>query len=205
MRYLKENLKVVTPQNNMRSPAIVVVALSGLALISLCQAQSSTAKIVHGDEFSIIGIVARTSGEQEMYGDGQIAGLWQKFYQEHILEQIPNKAEKNIYAVYTDYSGDRLGAYTVLIGARVKDKTQAPAGMVLKTIPAGRYAVLTSEKGAAETVLPAAWQRVWALEDKDELGGKRAYKSDYEVYGSGNTDPQNTQADLYIGLRSSQK
>ena len=189
----------------MRSPIIVAAALLLSALVSSCLAQSSTTKIVHADEFSIVGIEARTSGEQEMYGDGQIAGLWQKFFQEHILEKIPNKADNNIFAVYTDYSRDRMGAYTVVIGAKVKDKTQAPAGMVRKTIPAGQYAVLTSEKGAADSVIPAAWQRVWALEDKDNLGGKRAYKSDYEVYAPGATDPQNTQADLYIGLRSDQK
>ena len=187
----------------MRSLAITMLALS--ALTSLCLGQSSATKIVHGDEFSVIGIEARTSGEQEMYGDGQIAGLWQRFYQEHILEKIPNKTDENVYAVYTDYSRDRMGAYTVVIGAKVAGKAQAPAGMVRKTLPAAQYAVLTSEKGPADAVIPAAWQRLWALEDKDQLGGKRAYKSDYEIYAPGNTDPQNTQADLHIGLRPDQK
>ncbi len=153
----------------------------------------------------MVGIEVRTSGEQEMYGDGQIAGLWQKFYREHILDKIPNKADKNVYAVYTDYSRDRIGAYTIVIGAKVKDDTAAPAGMVLKTIPTGQYAVLPSAKGPAETVIPAAWERVWALEDKDQLGGKRAYRSDFEIYAPGTIDPQNTQADLYVGLRSDQK
>ncbi len=179
----------------------IMIALAGLALNLPGAAQSSTTKIVHEEAFSIIGIEARTSGEQEMYGDGLVAGLWQKFYQEHILEKIPNKADQNIYAVYTDYSRDRMGGYTVVIGARVKDKTQAPEGMLLKAVPAGQYAVLTSEKGPAATVIPAAWQRVWALEDKDELGGKRAYRADYEVYGSVAVDPQSVQADLYVGLR----
>lgn len=185
----------------MRLLRVVIVAFAGLAALPFATAQSSATKVVHEDESSIIGIEARTSGEQEMYGDGQIAGLWQKFYQEHIVEKIPNKSDKNVYAVYTDYSRDRMGAYTVVIGAKVKDKTQAPAGMILKTIPAGQYTVLTSEKGPADTVIPAAWQRVWALEDKDQLGGKRAYKADYEVYAPDATGPQSTQADLYVGLK----
>ena len=188
------------PKNSRRALAIVMVALSGLTQITLTAAQSPAAKTVHQDEFSIVGIEARTSGEQEMYGDGQIAGLWQKFNQEHILEKIPNKVDKNVYAVYTDYSRDRMGAYTVVIGAKVKDKTPAPSSMVLKTVPAGKYAVFTSDKGPAETVIPAVWQRIWALEDKDELG-KRAYRSDFEVYAPDATGPQNTQADLYVGLR----
>ena len=183
----------------------VAVVLAAVALVSAALAQLSASKTVHQDEFSIVGIEARTSAEQEMAGDGQIAGLWQKLYQDRVLEKIPNRADKNVYAVYTDYSRDRMGAYTLVIGAKVKGKNPAPAGMVLKTIQAGQYAVLSSEKGSADTVIPAAWQRVWALEDKDELGGKRAYKSDYEVYAPGATDPQNTQADLYIGLRADQK
>ena len=47
--------------------------------------------------------------------------------------------------------------------------------------------------------------KVWALEDKDELGGKRAYKADFEVYDGRNTDPKNQQADLYIGLKEETK
>jgi predicted transcriptional regulator YdeE len=185
----------------MHSFHVIPFACAALVLNVAAIAQSSAPKIVHQDEFSIIGIEARTSAENEMSGDALIPGLWQKFYQDHVLEKIPNKADTSIYAVYTDYSRDRMGEYTVVIGARVKDKTQAPAGMVLKTIAAGQYAILTSEKGPAASVIPMAWQKVWALEDKDQLGGKRAYKADYELYGSAATDPQNTQADLYVGLK----
>jgi hypothetical protein len=33
----------------------------------------------------------------------------------------------------------------VVIGARVTDKSQVPAGLVLKTIPAGKYAIFPTE------------------------------------------------------------
>ncbi len=176
---------------------LLVVLLLGIALLP----QSSAPKIVHQEEFSVVGVEARTSGERELSGEGQMSGLWEKFFHEHILEKIPNRADPNTYALYTDYSHDRMGEYTVILGAKVKDKSTIPAGMVLKTVPAGQYAVLTSEKGPAETVIPSAWQRVWALEDKDLLGGKRAYKTDFELYRPHATDPQNTQADLYVGLK----
>lgn len=181
---------------NPRSAFIAVLIVS-LAVF----AQTSSPKIVRQEEFSIVGIEAHTSGERELSGDGEIPGLWQRFYREHILEKIPNKADQNTYAIYTDYSRDRMGEYTVVIGAKVKDKSQIPAGMVLKTVRAGQYAVLTSEKGPADTVIPMAWQKVWALEDKDLLCGKRAYKTDFELYDMHATDPQTLQADLYVGLK----
>lgn len=134
---------------NPRSAFIAVLIVS-LAVF----AQTSSPKIVRQEEFSIVGIEAHTSGERELSGDGEIPGLWQRFYREHILEKIPNKADQNTYAIYTDYSRDRMGEYTVVIGAKVKDKSQIPAGMVLKTVRAGQYAVLTSEKGPADTVIP---------------------------------------------------
>ena len=164
-------------------------------------AEISSPKIVKGVELSIAGIEARTSGEKEMSGNGVIPQMWQRFYQEHILDKIPNRADGSVYALYTDFASNRMGEYTVVIGAKVKDKSQLPAGLVFKTIPAGKYAVLTSDKGPAATVIPAAWLRIGALEDKDRLGGKRAYKADFEVYDPAATDPQNLQADLYVGLK----
>lgn len=186
----------------MRRFHVVFIACTlALMLIVTAAAQSPTTRIVHQDEFSIIGIEGRTSGEKEMSAGGIIPGMWQKFYMEGIIEKIPNKADERLYAVYTDFAGDRKGEYTVVIGARVKDKTQPPAGMVLKTIPSGKYAVLSSEKGTVYEVIPAAWMKIAALEDKDQLGGKRAYKADYEVYTSAAIDPQNAQADLYVSLK----
>ena len=176
---------------------LVTILLAPVGLI----AQMGAPKTVHQDEFDVVGIEARTSGERETSGEGMIGDLWQKFYQDRVLEKIPNKADRNIYVLYTNYSHDRMGEYTVIIGAKVKDKTQVPDGMITKTVLAGQYALVKSEKGPAASVIPTAWQKVWALEDKEELGGKRAYKTDFEVYDSGNTDPNKTQADLYIGLK----
>ncbi len=180
-----------------RGFTLIAVLIAGVAIL----AQTSSPQVVRQEEFSVVGIEAHTSGERELSGEGEISGLWQRFRQEHILDKIANKADPNTYALYTDYSHDRMGSYTIVIGAKVKDKSHIPAGMVLKTVLAGQYAVLTSEKGPAETVIATAWQKIWALEDKDLLGGKRAYKTDFEVYDAHATDPQNLQADLYVGLK----
>jgi predicted transcriptional regulator YdeE len=183
------------------NPSLISLSFALLALAAGVVAQVAAPKVVERDEFSVVGIESRTSGEKEMAGDGVIPQMWQRFYQERVLDKIPNRADQNVYALYTSFSHDRMGEYTVVIGARVKDKSQVPAGMVLKSVPAGKYFVLASEKGPAPSVIPTAWMKVAALEDKDQLGGKRAYKADYEVYGPAATDPQNLQADLYVGLK----
>jgi len=177
-------------------PFFIAILTAGCGL-----AQTAATRIVHQDEFSVVGIEARTTGENEISGEGVIGDLWQKFYQDHVAEKVPNRADRSVYAMYTSYSRDRMGAYTVVIGVKVTDKSPPPPGFVLKTIPAGRYAVLTSEKGPGASVIPTAWEKLWALEDKDELGGKRAYKTDFEVYDEHNTNPANQQADLYVGLK----
>jgi predicted transcriptional regulator YdeE len=179
------------------------VLLALLTVAPILFAQTSVPRTVHQDEFTVVGIEARTSGEAEMSGDGAIGPLWQKFYQERVLDKIPNKADQNIYALYTNYARERMGNYTVIIGAKVKDKSQVPEGMVVKTIPAGQYAIFTTEKGPGQSVIPDAWSKIWALEDKGTIGGERAYKVDYEVYDSRNTDPRQTQAEIYVGLKDS--
>jgi len=161
--------------------------------------QAVMPKKVHQEGFSIVGIEARTSNSLEMKGEGVIPKQWQKFYQDGVQQKIANRADANVYAVYTDYASDRNGEFSFVIGVRVNASATVPLGMVLKKIPTGDYALFTSEKGPVGKVVAAAWQQVWALEAKARLA--RAYKADFEVYDSRATDPQNSQVDLYVGLK----
>lgn len=149
--------------------------------------------------FLVIGIEARTTNAKEAIADGVIPRQWQKFFQEGILAKIPNKIGTNIYALYTDYASDRNGEYSFVIGAMVKEGTAAPAGMVLKSVTGGRFAVLTSDKGPLPKVVPGAWQRIWKLEDEKKL--QRSYQADFEIYDQRSQDPQNAQVDLYVGMK----
>ncbi|HXX99953.1 MAG TPA: GyrI-like domain-containing protein [Candidatus Limnocylindrales bacterium] len=180
----------------------------GLALLAnLATAQTKTPapaakpKMVHQDEFYIVGIEARTSAEKEMSGQGVIGLQWQKFMQEGVLQKIPNKADQNVYAVYTDFANKRAGEYSIVIGARVTDKSKVPEGLVLKTIPAGNYAIFPTEKGPAWEVIPAAWQRIAEAEDKGELGSTRTYQADYEVYDGQAMDAYSWQAEIHVGVK----
>jgi predicted transcriptional regulator YdeE len=149
--------------------------------------------------FTVIGIEARTSNAKEATPDGIIGKQWQRFFGEGIGERIPDRGDATIYAVYSDYASDHHGEYSFFIGAKVKDGAASPAGMVVKRVQAGRYAVITSEKGPFLRVVPAVWQKIFRLEDEGKL--KRAYQSDFEIYDHRARDPQNGQVDIYVGLK----
>jgi predicted transcriptional regulator YdeE len=132
--------------------------------------------------------------------DGVIGKQWARFMQDGVWAKIPNKADKAILAVYTDYVSDKDSEYTYVLGARVTSDSEAPAGMVAKKIPAGRYAVFTSEKGATARVVPKAWMRINSL-PKSATEGDRVYGADFEVYDERAADPQNAQVDIYVGIK----
>jgi predicted transcriptional regulator YdeE len=142
----------------MRFSALAVTMAFASAIM---WGQAAMPKKVHQQEFSIVGIEARTSNASEMKGDGVIAKQWQKFFQDGVQQKITNRADPNLYAVYSDYASDRKGEYSFVIGVKVNAGAAVPPGMVLKKIPSGDYALITSEKGPVGKVVVAAWQRVY--------------------------------------------
>jgi predicted transcriptional regulator YdeE len=60
------------------------------------------------------------------------------------------------------------------------------------TITSGSYVKFTTNTGEMPQVLIDAWKEVWQMDDGD-FGGKRKYKTDFEIYG------QNS-AEVYIGV-----
>src|SRR5438552_16750593 len=72
--------------------------------------------------FTVIGIAARTDNARESTPNGVIPKQWQRLFSEGVPQKIPNKIGPELYAVYTDYSGDHNGEYTYVIGASVKDE-----------------------------------------------------------------------------------
>ncbi|HZQ23830.1 MAG TPA: GyrI-like domain-containing protein [Terriglobales bacterium] len=150
--------------------------------------------------FTVVGVACRTSNAREMTSDGLIGKQWERFQQENMLGRITKRLNDNVLAVYTDYASDKDGEYTFLIGAKVSSAEQLPAGMVTKQVPAGRYAVFISERGAAARVVPATWMRIWRL-PRSAPGGDRAYHADYELYDQRAADPQNAQVEIHVGIK----
>jgi len=182
----------------------VVFTAAGLILMGVAAGElggTVERSIVERDGFLVIGIEARTSNAKETTPEAVIPRHWDRLFKEGVLGGIPDKADSDIVAVYTDYASDKGGEYTYLLGAKVADASVVPKGMVVKKIPRSRYAVFTTDKGPVAKVVSAAWREIWELEDHAGLGGQRAYQADFEVYDQRSRDPQNSQADIYVGLR----
>jgi len=157
-------------------------------------------KVVEESGFTVVGIEVRTSNAKEMSPEGLIGKQWARFMQESLAARIPHKADSSVLAVYSDYASDKDGEYNFLIGARVTSAKEVPAGMVVKKVPTGRYAVFTSEKGPVGKVVSGLWQKIWTI-SKAEPGGDRAYKVDYEVYDERAANPEDAQVDVHIGIK----
>lgn len=157
-------------------------------------------KRIEQSGFTVIGIAIRTSNAKEMSGDGVIGKQWGRLFSDGVLARIPNKADPSIVAVYTDYASDKDGEYNFLLGARVTSDAEVPEGMVAKKIPAGKYAMFTSEKGPGPKVVPETWMRIYQT-PKAQMGGDRAYAADFEIYDQRAADPQNLQTDVYVGIK----
>jgi predicted transcriptional regulator YdeE len=157
-------------------------------------------KIVDQPGFLFIGIAARTTNAKEMSGEGVIADQWERVMAGGIIEQIPNRADANIIAIYTDYESDANGEYTFLIGAKVTSIDSIPDGMVAKEIPSSRYAVFTTEKGPVWKMVPETWQKIWST-PASEMGGERAFLADFEIYDERAADPQNAGVEVWVGIK----
>ena len=76
---------------------------------------------------------------------------------------------------------------------------KVPDGMTAITVPAGKYAVVESDKGALPEIMPKVWRRIATMPPK-ELGGERIFRTDYEVFPGG-FDWQDTQVEVHAGVK----
>jgi len=175
---------------------VVSVAYAAFARAGL------TPQIVNQESFQVVGIEASTNNQKESGPDAIIGKLWQHFMREGLLNKIPDKADQSIYAVYTDYATDANGQYTYVLGAKVRPipTPTLPEGMVIKTVPAGRYAVFTSDRGPVAKVVVETWKQIWSYY-QSPADGQRAYRADFERYDQRGADPNDAQVDIYIGLQ----
>jgi predicted transcriptional regulator YdeE len=181
----------------------IVVAIVTCAVFTFSGMKKETdmnPRALQQEGFTVVGIAVRTSNAEQMTPERPIGKQWERLFKEGVLAAIPNKADGNIVALYTEYASDKDGEYTYVLGARVTKVESVPAGMVAKNVPAGRYAVFTSERGPVQNVVVEMWRRVWAT-PKSALGGDRTYKTDFEVYDQRAQNPADSVVDLYIAVR----
>ena len=153
-------------------------------------------------EIKLLGILCRTNNTAEMnISSAKIAPTIQKYFRQAVGEEIPNRKNPGTtYCVYTDYESDFTGDYTYFIGEEVKFVGDSMEGFSSIIIPAQNYAKFTSKPGIMPEVCIDMWQNIWKLKS-GELGGKRAYLADFEVYDKRALDPSKTVLDIYVGVK----
>ncbi len=161
-----------------------------------------TPRIVYQQAFQVVGIEASTNNAKEAGPDAIIGKMWQQFLGQDLINKIPDKIDQSILGVYTDYATDWRGQYTFILGAKVRPVPipVIPEGMVVKTVPAGKYAVFTSERGPVAKVVVETWKQIWAYY-QNPANGQRAYQADFEVYDQRAADPNDAQVDIYVGVK----
>ncbi|MEM6316840.1 MAG: effector binding domain-containing protein [Bacteroidota bacterium] len=145
------------------------------------------------EDFKVIGIAVTTTHAQAMQ---DIGPLWGKFYGMDVSNRIPNKISPEIYAIYTDYESNYLGAYTTIIGHKVSSLDTIPKGMIGKVISGGTFQPFVA-KGEIPASIGATWQQIWA-QDK-ELN--RAYQADFEVYGVKSHNGAASEVEIFVGIK----
>lgn len=154
-------------------------------------------------QMKLMGISVRTNNKaEEDISKGLIFGCVMRYYHEGFAEKIPNRTKPGVtYCVYTDYESDYTGDYTYFIGEEVDSFKTIPEDLEAIVIPEQKYTKFTAGPGGMPEVLRGAWKEIWDMSE-EELGGKRGYKADFEVYDERAADHSNIVLDIYIGIES---
>jgi len=153
-------------------------------------------------EKKLVGISVRTSYHDELSREtSKISPCVMRYFHENLFEQIPNrKSPGATYCAYTDYESGFQGAYTYFIGEEVSGTERPlPEGFQAIEIPRQTYAIFTTEPAPMPDVVVKAWKTIWNLTPA-ELGGRRSYKTDFEIYDERAADHQNVVLDVCIGI-----
>lgn len=143
-------------------------------------------EIVSLKEKIVVGVSAITGNNDPNMGKA-IGGLWEKLYQGGINKTIKNKVNEYAIGLYSDYKDNK---YLVTAGNEVCKAENE--GLIIKKIPAGKYAKFSIE-GHMERAVAEAWNKIW------EMDLDRSYEADFEEYL--NSDFDNAKIDIYISLK----
>lgn len=126
--------------------------------------------------FSVAGLSIMTSNKDGAAAE-EINALWQRFFEEGMLQKIGPTGDTNLYAVYSDYEGDHTKPFRVTLGCKITSSgDDLPAGLHKVAVSGAPYAIFAA-RGAQPKALLQTWEGIW----KSDL--PRAFESDFEVYG----------------------
>lgn len=157
-------------------------------------------EIVQLPKIPLVGTSLRTSYQNETSESGKIGPCVQNYFHQKLFDKITGRTKPfTTFCVYTEYESDFRGAYTYFIGEEVSPTSPVPNDFSSLEIQPQTYVKFTTEAGPMPTVLINAWQEIWKM-TSEELGGKRCYHADFEVYDDRASDHQNVVLDIYIGI-----
>lgn len=161
--------------------------------------------IVQLPEKKLVGITTTRTNNKHLFesdpSTNKVAMIVQKYFHQGLAEKI--SARKNpgtTLCVYSQYESDFNGDFTYFIGEEVTELNSIAEGFETLIIPAQKYAKFTSEPGPMPMVCIDMWKAIWKMSDAD-LGGKRAYLADFEVYDERSADHSRVVMDICIGIK----
>lgn len=143
--------------------------------------------------FDVVGVSIVTDNEK---GADDINALWQSFFEQNVGLAVTNKADDNIYAVYSDYKGDHEAPYRLTIGYKIEADNNTPDTLHRVHVQAQDYASL-SAAGPQPQSLIETWKAIWSS-DLD-----RSYATDFEFYGPRFFEEGVNEVIVYIGMNKS--
>jgi predicted transcriptional regulator YdeE len=159
-------------------------------------------ELVNKLEIKLVGLTARTNNKNEMNPQtSKIDKLAGRYWSNNIAAQISSRKNAGVtLSAYTDYESNEHGDYTYFIGEEVNSFDNIPSEFQKLIIPASKYQKFTTLPGKMPAVVINAWQKIWGMSPAD-MGGKRTYQTDFEIYDHRANDPANTTLDIYIGIK----
>jgi predicted transcriptional regulator YdeE len=146
------------------------------------------------EQFYIIGKAIRTTNEHGKSAT-DIPQLWEKFFSESSIAEIPNKIDHTVYCVYTDYEKDHTRPYTTILGCRVNSLNEIPEGFTGKIIEGGNYTQMQAKGKTSQGIVFLEWVKIWSSDMP------RTYTTDFEVYGEKARDPDNAEVDIFVAVK----
>jgi len=153
-------------------------------------------------DFSIAGLSVTTNNRAEMQaGQGKIAALVQRYYQQKMAERLKARTEPGVtYALYTEFVDQDRADYTYLIGEKVETGLPQNAASVRSlSLEPSHYQRFTTDAGAMPNVVIDAWQSIWSMSDS-EFASRRLFKADFERYDQRAIDPKQAVIEIYLGI-----
>jgi len=146
-------------------------------------------KIKYVRDLMLLGASVVTNNENEMSEDNaKITQLWEDYTDQHIHTKTLNKvSNSSLYGVYSNYTSDDKGDYTVTVACEVSKPKNA---IVIKE---EKYLVFTKE-GELPDIVFETWKEIWAyFETSTEH--ERKYTIDFEKYSS------KDKIEIYISVK----